>query len=387
MVAAPQAQTKRQFVMITPEELKLNYKAGVLNAQTYLLYLIKTQRTEGWEWRFNVEEFCRKWEIAERTFYDALSKLRVKKLISWRTGDSTVVVSWGREATKTPNLHSSDSPNSPNPDTVIAPQDVAEAPQNVAEALQDVANPLQDVAEEQHSNPCTANVPDSLQIYTNKKEIHTDNNVCGNKISEEEEELPQAANEQNLTKEESAETPLTAKERQDSGVPNENPGFDQSSAAPLNKSSKTFEKQRWVFPGTDQEKQEFLEFKASLLVRDKRSEPIESLSHALAWVNRYPEEATLLLASWREDKERKANHCASVGTSAETVPEFHQMPPAEHKALLEKFVHLGGNEFTKLCSWHKHWLKFALLPLGKKILDLNTETIQEIREVLKCQTL
>ena len=131
MVAAValQSQTQpknEQFYKLTLEELKQDYKNKRINAEAYLNYLIKANRAATWEWRVNVKEFCAEWEIAERTFYWALSKLRNKNLIFWRPADNTIILWWDKEVTKIANVYSNDSGNRPNPDTVMSPPDVAE---------------------------------------------------------------------------------------------------------------------------------------------------------------------------------------------------------------------------------------------------------------------
>jgi hypothetical protein len=118
MVAAValQSQTQpknEQFYKLTLEALRQDYKAKILNAETYLYYLIKAKNATGWRWRFNVKEFCAEWQIPERSFYRALSKLRAKNLIFWRPGDNTIILWWDKEVTKIANVYSNDSANRP----------------------------------------------------------------------------------------------------------------------------------------------------------------------------------------------------------------------------------------------------------------------------------
>ncbi|QLE60025.1 hypothetical protein [Nostoc sp. TCL26-01] len=385
-----QTQTKKQFLQSTPEELKRDYKAKVLNAEAYVYYIIKAKRAAGWQWRFNIKYFCAEWEIPKRTFYWVLSKLKDKKLIDWCSDGSTIVVCWGGEITEKANIHSSDSLKTQKPNTVEPVQHLAQPLQDVAQSLQDVAQPLQDVAQENAktlSQTASCNASYIEQIYSN---IHTDSapasatqlpiqeSVCvENKLKFEEQ--PQEV----ITQ---SQLPVE-KSKEDISSLIKNPNLDPNSAASLNKISKKSEKQGWVCPGTEEEKREFLEFKASLLVRDKRCGQIESLSYALAWANRHLEEASLLFEQWHKDKQRKANDYTSPSMSLEVVPEFRRMPETEHMALLKKFIDLSRDEFIKLCSWYQHWIEFALTPLGKKrIPNLNTEIIQQMREVLRCQT-
>lgn len=404
-------QPKKQFLMVTPEELKRDYKAKVLNAETYLYYLIKAKRAAGWEWCVKVKEFCSEWEIVERTFYHALSKLRVKNLISWRSGDNTVVIQWGKEVAKTAKVDSSDSASSPNPDIVMAPQDVAEA--------------LQDVAEKNVKTLAVAelcNSPYSLQISPEK---HTDlkEEVCVafKKILVQEPESGQESNHHHhddeinqdatpqlrtalLNKAETLQLmDTTTHEGQGSASPkskNDEINLLKSRTALLNNAKtlqvanttslegqgfappirKTSQKQEWICPGTEDEKNEFLIFKGELLVAAKQCKPVEARTAALSWANHNLEAADLLWEDWQKEKVQDANQ----NTAIETVPEFRRMHEQEHVAVLEKFINFAPEEFLKLCWWHEHWLQFTTTPGGqKRIPGLTPEIIKQIKQALR----
>ena len=155
----------------------------------------------------------------------------------------------------------------------------------------------------------------------------------------------------------------------------------QGFAPPRHKTlQKPLQKQEWLCPGNDAEKDEFLKYKGQLLVNSKKCEPVESRTAALGWANRNPEAANLLWEDWQHQlKQQQANQ----NTALATVPEFHRMPSEEHVSLLEKFINLGGDAFIALCSWHKYWLQFATTLGGQKRIDgLTPEIIKQIREVL-----
>ncbi len=126
------------------EQIRLDYKEKLINAETYVYYLIKAHRSAGWKWTFSVKEFCKEWDIKERTFYHAVSRLRSKKLIEWQT-EGRITVWWGADIAKTdPGV----SENPPNPVPASAPQTFAEPPQLLAVEAQTFAEPVQEVAEE-----------------------------------------------------------------------------------------------------------------------------------------------------------------------------------------------------------------------------------------------
>ncbi|MBL1203113.1 MAG: hypothetical protein FWK04_29595 [Nostoc sp. GBBB01] len=421
MVAvALQSQThpkNEQFYKLTPEELKQDYKSKRINAEAYLNYLIKAKRGAGWEWRINVKEFCSEWEIAERTFYWALSKLKVRNEISWRSGDNTIVLWWDKKVAKIANVDSSDLVSSPNPDIVMAPQDVAEALQDVAEALQDVAD--KNVKTLAVAELCNSSY--SLQIDS-KKNTDFKEKVCvflGEGVDEDPEfgqqsihhhhdEINQDAipgSRTTLLNDAKREqlTDTTTHEGQGSAPPktkndeinllesrtallnntktlqvaNTTSPEGQSSAAPIRRTS---QKQEWICPGTEDEKNEFLIFKGGLLVAEKKCKPVEARTAALGWANRNPEAANLLWDDWQREKVQDANQ----NTAIETVPEFRRMHEQEHVAVLEKFINFAPEEFLKLCWWHEHWLTFASRRLGQELIPgLTPEIIKQIKQAVR----
>jgi hypothetical protein len=145
---------------------------------------------------------------------------------------------------------------------------------------------------------------------------------------------------------------------------------------------KTSQKQKWVCPGTDQEKNEFLIFKGELLVAAKQCKPVEARTTALSWANHNLEAANLLWEDWQ--KEKVQGEDPNQNTALETAPEFVQMPEKEHAEILSKFINVGGEEFLKLCWWYKYWLQFAITSKGqKRIPGLTPEIINQIKQALR----
>jgi hypothetical protein len=428
MVAAValQRQTQpknQQFYKLIPEQLKQDYKAKILTAEAYIYYLIKAKRAAEWEWHFNVKNFCAEWEIAESTFYRALSKLRVKNLVFWRPGDNTVVLWWNQKVAEMANVDYSDSPNSQNPDTAIALPDVREQFPDVREQFPDVREPLPDVREQNAEIPTvveSCNASYSLQIDPEK---HTDfkKEVCvfsgevedldpefdQQSIHHHDDEINQDAipgsrtallndaktlqvvdttiheglgfvppickdHEPNQESTSKLRTRLSS-EVESLQVANITSSEGRGFAAPVRKTS---QKQEWICPGSEEEKKEFLIFKGGLLVASKKCEPVESRTAALGWANRNPDAANLLWEDWQREKVQDANQ----NTAIATVPEFRRMHEQEHVAVLDKFINLTAEEFLKLCWWHEYWLKFAVSRLGQELIPgLTPEIIKQIK--------
>ena len=359
-----------------------------------------------------------------------------------------MVIQWGKEVTKIANIHSSDSPNSPNPDTVVPLQ-------LVRKPLQDVREPLQDVREQ---NPQTlavvqsCNPSYSLQIDPKiNTDFHEEVCVVSEKVLDQEPECKQQSfgNFENFENEINQDanfgSPTTLlNNTENSGVVNitsdeglgsaaaisdteigqvanktsdEDQGFaptgckndepnqnaiDESYTTLLgeaealqvaNKTSsegkgfappvlKTSQKQKWVCPGTDEEKNEFLIFKGELLVAAKQCKEVEARAVAVRWANHNLEAADLLWEDWQRQKVQDANQ----NTVRDVVPNFHRMQPEEHASLLEKFINLGGEEFLRLSSWHKHWMQFTTIPIAKQLIpSLTLQIIKQIRDALICQ--
>lgn len=74
---------KPQFLMMTAERAKHDYKAKLITAEAYILYLLEIHRTEGWKWTFEPKQFCKEWEIPKSTFYRTISSLKCKGLVNW----------------------------------------------------------------------------------------------------------------------------------------------------------------------------------------------------------------------------------------------------------------------------------------------------------------
>jgi hypothetical protein len=150
-----QGAEKEKFFLMTISDVKEHYKAKLINAQAYVLYIVKANKAPNWKWTFNVKAFCTEWEIPERTFYWAISKLRSQGLLHWSIKERMTL--WYET-----NI-------AQNPDTDLALQDVAEPVQDVAEPVQDVAEPVQDVAEEKAESLDIT----SIQNATNINQIDT----------------------------------------------------------------------------------------------------------------------------------------------------------------------------------------------------------------------
>jgi hypothetical protein len=164
-------------------------------------------------------------------------------------------------------------------------------------------------------------------------------------------------------------------------VANKTSSEGQGFAPPIRKTS---QKEKWVCPGTDAQRDEFLRMKGELLVKAKKCESVESRTAALAWANHNPESANLLWEDWQQELKRKQ---ANQNSSLKTVPEFHRMSSEEHASLLEIFMNVGGEAFIALSYSHKYWLDFATTLRGQKLIDgLSPEIVKQIRKVLRCTT-
>lgn len=87
-----------------------------------------------------------------------------------------------------------------------------------------------------------------------------------------------------------------------------------------------------------------------------------------------------------EDSQKFKVQDASQNTVRDVVPDFHRMQPEEHASLLEKFINLGGEEFLRLSSWHKHWMQFTTIPIAKQLIpSLTLQIIKQIKDALICQ--
>jgi len=158
-------------------------------------------------------------------------------------------------------------------------------------------------------------------------------------------------------------------------VANKTSDEGQGFAPPIRKTS---QKQKWVCPGTDEEKNEFLIFKGQLLVTAKQCKPVEARTAALSWADHKPEAANLLWEDWQKQKAEDGNQ----NTVRETVPEFRRMSKEEHAEVLEKFINHTKQEFLNLCWWHEYWLEFACrqFRVGQQLVPgLTAEIIQKIR--------
>jgi len=175
-VTQAQEETK-QYWAVTIEEAQRLYKSKVWDATAYLLAIIKTHGASGWKWAFRVKDFCQQWQIPERTFYRALSKLRSLQLVFWEAQDRVVV--WWQD------IHLSDSVEAQNLDTVCSPptvaeplsemaasvSDAAETMPLMAEPLPDVTDPLPTMAEQKPETVNTQSVEESPRSSSSSSQL------------------------------------------------------------------------------------------------------------------------------------------------------------------------------------------------------------------------
>ena len=169
----PNSIGKQPFFIMSVDQVQKDYKDKIITTEAYILYLVQTHRAAGWKWSFSIKEFCKQWEIKERSFYHALSRLKAKKRIYWEV-KGAITLWWGADLAK---VDYSDLTNSQDVDGIKAPQSVAEAVQHiavpmqsVAEAVQHVAVPMQSVAQQMRE---TSTVQ-AFQSPTDIKQINTD---------------------------------------------------------------------------------------------------------------------------------------------------------------------------------------------------------------------
>lgn len=105
------SNTAEPFYKLMSSEVKQLYQLKLLDAPTYILWIIKTSRAPGWKWTFKVKDFCKEWGIPDRTFYRALSKLKELDLLHCDINKSTTV--WhGAETTNKEHTDYADFLNS-----------------------------------------------------------------------------------------------------------------------------------------------------------------------------------------------------------------------------------------------------------------------------------
>lgn len=68
---------------LTAEELRQDYANGLLSSHSYLYYLIRALRKDGWKLHIpNISIFCEQWGFSDRTFYWAKAKLIKENLLN-----------------------------------------------------------------------------------------------------------------------------------------------------------------------------------------------------------------------------------------------------------------------------------------------------------------
>ena len=133
-IMTSQTEKLQPFWAITIEEAQQLRKAKVLDATAYLLAIVKAHGAAGWKWAVDVKDFCKQWDIKERTFYRALSTLRSLKLVFWEKRGRNII-SW-----RSANLNDTD-------DSTIAPNpDSSRTSPTVAEKMSQLTLPLPQVA-------------------------------------------------------------------------------------------------------------------------------------------------------------------------------------------------------------------------------------------------
>ncbi len=85
------ASAKQPFFKMTAHLAKEDYKAKLITAEAYVLYIIKARHSPGWKWTFDPKEFCQEWEIPKSTFYRVISNLKAKGKINWETSGTITV--------------------------------------------------------------------------------------------------------------------------------------------------------------------------------------------------------------------------------------------------------------------------------------------------------
>jgi hypothetical protein len=133
-IVSENSTARESFFKLTSEELKQAYRAKDINARRYILWIVKTHGKAGWKWTFTVKDFCSEWEINERTFYRAVSKLKMEGLLHWEI-QSRITVWYGTDShniaadTDVATTDTDDSPNDSRDKEIPATADVASVPE------------------------------------------------------------------------------------------------------------------------------------------------------------------------------------------------------------------------------------------------------------------
>lgn len=151
-------------------------------------------------------------------------------------------------------------------------------------------------------------------------------------------------------------------------APDLNLGTDSAAASELSINTQNLHQRRntqsasqgkWQCPGSASEKLEFLRWKGSLLVAAGKTSKAEAESHALAWANKHPEEASLAYQGWKRERLVKPTPAPKTPASALTTPNIESMPRSWHEELIKAYQTEGEETFLARESWHGEWLKFA----------------------------
>ncbi len=118
--------------MLKADELKQAYRQGDISTSLYILWIVKIHGKPGWKWTFTVREFCAQWEINERTFYRAVSKLKAEGKLHWEA-ERRITVWYDTDDSKG-DAHvtapdTNDSPNDSRDEEISATVDVASVPE------------------------------------------------------------------------------------------------------------------------------------------------------------------------------------------------------------------------------------------------------------------
>ena len=128
---------------------------------------------------------------------------------------------------------------------------------------------------------------------------------------------------------------------------------------------------KWRCPGSAEEKLEFLRWKGKLLVAAGKTSKAEAESHALAWANKHPEEASLAYQGWKRERLAQPTPAPKTPASVLATPNIESMPRSRHEELIKAYQQEGKEAFLARESWHGEWLKFAKTYFSQQFIKVN----------------
>ena len=166
----------KSFHKFTFEECRTFYTEDLVDAAGYILLIVKCHGAAGWKWSFKVKDFCKEWNIPQRTFYYAISKLREKKLLHWEIKD-TITVWYGTDIAKEHDTNTIVNEhkypaidcNATNGMSINTLQCIAQPVQPIAIEVPQIAQPVQLIAIEIPETLATKelqNPPDYIHTST-----------------------------------------------------------------------------------------------------------------------------------------------------------------------------------------------------------------------------